>query len=358
LAQIAPSAILALFIISVLAVSNEITSRLNELPGEFLRFADMLWLSVYFLPILIPLILPMAFFVGILMAFGRMGQLGEIIAIKASGISLKRLALPVILTGLVLSGVCFWVQNTLQPWGINRASDILYNELLQRATLDKLDPGEMIDEFSGWRVHFASKNPESGALYDIDLISTDPEDGQFIQAGEAKLVKIDNNYTLEMKNVSTWVGSTKSESPRASIPFPRPSSMDKGSIDRQNKNIHQLFDLDSELQSIYDDDPSENNRKELSKIRRDLGERFSLPFAAFAVAMAGAPIGARARRAGRSFTFAAGFSIVLIYYVLMIVVEPSPSSLVSIPEAILRAWIPNFALIGLGLILMVKVDRV
>jgi lipopolysaccharide export LptBFGC system permease protein LptF len=355
LVQIAPPAILAFVLISFLAISNEIVSRLNELPGEFLRIADILWLSVYFLPSLIPVILPITFFVGILMAFGRMGQLGEIIAIKASGISLKRLALPVILTGLVLSGFCFWVQNTLQPWGINRAFYIMYTQLPKRATLDMLDAGEMHD-YEGTRIHFESKDQENGVLYDIDVIVPDEEGSVFYHAQEARFVRKDNGYALELINGFTWEEALVSRSPVTSLDFPPPSSMKKGSMDRLQRNIGQLIKLDGELESNYKQDPSANNGKELLKVRRELGERFSFPFTAIAIAMAGAPIGARARRSGRSFTFATGFSIILLYYVLIIVVEPS--SLVSISEAILRAWIPNFVLIGLGLLLMVNVDRV
>ena len=205
LAQIAYPSILAFILVSFLAVSNEIVSRLNELPGEFLQIADMLWLSVYFLPNLIPTILPVTFFVGVLMAFGRMGQLGEIIAIKASGISLKRLALPVILTGLVLSGVCFWVQNTLQPWGINRAFDIMYTQLPKRATLDMLDAGEMHD-YEGRRVFFESKDQENGVLYDIDVIDPKPEGALFYHADEARLIQKNDRYILELKRGFSWNG--------------------------------------------------------------------------------------------------------------------------------------------------------
>jgi len=356
--QIAGPASLAFLVISVLAVSNEIVSRLNELPGEFLRFADILWLFVYFLPTLVPFILPIAYFVGILMAFGRMGQLGELIAIKASGTSLKQMAAPIILSGFILSGICFWVQDSLQPWGISRASNILYTQLLQRVTLDKLDAGEMIDDFEGFRIHFASKNLATRDLYDVDVIDTGKKETRFYHANEARLVYVDDSAKLQLASGSFWIGPVPTKFEKLELTIPPLGSMTKGSIDRENRNIGQLLDLDAERANTYMRDPSSSNRKELLNVRKELGLRLSLPFSAFAVAMVGAPIGARARRSGRSSTFAAGFAAILLYYILMIVVEPSSSSFVSIPEAVLRAWIPNITVLGLGLWMILKVDRV
>ena len=75
------------------------------------------------------------------MAYGRMAQQGEITAMQASGISLKRLTRSVLLTGMVLSIVSFALQEWLQPWGVNRAYELMYRELpLRQLSISDLHP--------------------------------------------------------------------------------------------------------------------------------------------------------------------------------------------------------------------------
>ena len=69
-----------------------------------------------------------------------------------------------------------------------------------------------------------------------------------------------------------------------------------------------------------------------------------------------APIGARAKRAGRSYTFAAGVLIILIYFIVARLA--APTVLPSLGEMILRAQAPNIALVLLGSFLVWRVDRV
>ena len=73
----------------------------------------------------------------------------------------------------------------------------------------------------------------------------------------------------------------------------------------------------------------------------------------------GAPLGVRASR-GRGGTrlhlFASGLGVLLLYYVLRTVLEPG--TLRGLDTSILRVWIPNLALIVIGLMLLWRVDRV
>jgi CDP-diglyceride synthetase len=75
-----------------------------------------------------------------------------------------------------------------------------------------------------------------------------------------------------------------------------------------------------------------------------------------AVTLVAAPLGVRARGAGRSYTFAAGFSILLIYYVLGTVMDPK--SLHSLGSVLLRTSVPNLVLSAAGIALVWRVDRV
>jgi lipopolysaccharide export LptBFGC system permease protein LptF len=102
-----------------------------------------------------------------------------------------------------------------------------------------------------------------------------------------------------------------------------------------------------------------NRIKALSKIRRDIGERLSFPLMCLAVSIVAAPLGARAQRSGRSFTFASGVAIVAIYFVLRTTLKDALPSIPapSLPLVILVTQIPNLILVSVGLLLTWRVDR-
>ena len=83
------------------------------------RFTSLLALSF------IPSTLPVAFLVGLLVGFGRLSADSELVALKASGVSLLRLsAAPAVLAGLVLS-LSLALNLEWVPWGERAFKDII-----------------------------------------------------------------------------------------------------------------------------------------------------------------------------------------------------------------------------------------
>lgn len=70
---------------------------------------------------LLPMALPVAFLIGVLIAFGRLSADSELIAMKANGISIYRIAAPVVLLSLVFVGLSLALSLEWVPWG-DRAS--------------------------------------------------------------------------------------------------------------------------------------------------------------------------------------------------------------------------------------------
>jgi lipopolysaccharide export LptBFGC system permease protein LptF len=75
-----------------------------------------------------------------------------------------------------------------------------------------------------------------------------------------------------------------------------------------------------------------------------------------AVSIVAAPVGARAQRSGRSYTFASGVLIIAGYFVLRSLVKDiyMPNNAL----AILVAQIPNLVLMAAGAVFIWRVDRI
>src|SRR5215216_5731617 len=87
---------------------NTLARRLAELAGKGLPMRVVGDFFLYALPSTVALTFPMAFLVSILYSFTTFTAENEITAMKASGIDLKRLLLPLLVVAGVLTGMMIW----------------------------------------------------------------------------------------------------------------------------------------------------------------------------------------------------------------------------------------------------------
>lgn len=82
-------------------------------------------IAFYFLPYLIHLTMPVAMAIAASLPVSRLSRDSEITAMRAAGISLKRIFLPLFAVGLLLSGVDFYFGERVVPWANQRFEQTL-----------------------------------------------------------------------------------------------------------------------------------------------------------------------------------------------------------------------------------------
>ena len=103
-------------------------------------------LFLYVIPSVLPLTIPFGVLVGILIGLGRMGADGEIVAMRATGISSRRLVPPVLafaFLGMCCAGYC---SLRLTPFAM-RESTTLVNDLLKSQLSAEIPPRVFDDDF-------------------------------------------------------------------------------------------------------------------------------------------------------------------------------------------------------------------
>jgi lipopolysaccharide export system permease protein len=348
---------LALAVVSFIGVTSEMRERARFIPFAYVTAADLAQLGLYFLPTLLSFIVPVAYMMGILLAFGRFAQQNEIIAMKAAGIPLKRVLLPVLLGGLLLGVGSFFLQDRAQPWALNRANKLLFEDMPLRATLDVLPAGVM-HEFGDWRIYIGDKDPATRTLKNIDILMNldgeamafSAESAAVIEDASGKRIHLTNGYfTRSMPGGDLFIGSF----PETDLNLPEMAAR-KAPGRLMLKTLGELLENNRRLEKrkIL----MSNEKKELRETRLEIGKRFSFPLACLAVALVAAPLAVRAPRGGRSYSFAVGFIVLLVFYVLYFVLEPR--SVKPLPEMLLRSLAPNIVLALAGIGLLWRVDRV
>jgi lipopolysaccharide export LptBFGC system permease protein LptF len=365
LREIAVPLLLAMAVISFLGVGNELRERMRLLPLNVFEIQDFLRLTLYFLPSLVSFIIPIAYMMGILMAFGRLAHDGEIIAMKAAGVPLKRVVAPVIVVGALLSVGCFYLQDKVQPIGLIKAKQLITIEMPLRITLDMLPAGQM-HHFGDWQVYIGSKEPETRTLRNIDILDGK---GWMYFAESAQLVKDDSGSKIVLNNAYIVFPQgdrnftlSKAMATALALPDTNADANKRIGNKRNDLSLRELLMLEKEDSAklaqtqMFADKESKDAKESLKATRSEISDRLSFPLACLAVTLAAAPLGARAKRAGRSYTFAVGAGVFLVYYILKFVLEPR--TLHGLNETVLRGLAPNLVLLTAGLVLLWRVDRI
>lgn len=107
---------------------------MDDLIGKGLGVGMMFKLLFYMIPTVLPLALPLIVMLSSIMTLGNLGEHFELIAIKASGISLFRFIRPLFAFIIVLAIGAFFLNNNILPVANLKAYSLLYDMRNQKPT--------------------------------------------------------------------------------------------------------------------------------------------------------------------------------------------------------------------------------
>jgi lipopolysaccharide export system permease protein len=115
---------------------------------------------------LIPASLPLAVLLASLITFGNFGERFELLAMKASGISLLRVMAPLIVTVAFVCGISFYFQNVISPEAQKQLGTLIISMKQKSPELD-IPEGMFYSEIDGYNLKVKKKNKQNGMLYDV-----------------------------------------------------------------------------------------------------------------------------------------------------------------------------------------------
>jgi lipopolysaccharide export system permease protein len=105
----------SLTVLTSLLFINNVARRFEELAGKGLPVRAILEVFALSLPHIIALTLPMAVLVAVLFAFSQLAADNEITALKANGVSLRRLLIPLVLASIALAAFMVYFNDRILP---------------------------------------------------------------------------------------------------------------------------------------------------------------------------------------------------------------------------------------------------
>jgi lipopolysaccharide export system permease protein len=122
----------------------------------------------YRIPGFLELTLPLAFFLAVLLSFGRLHIQNEMSVLKACGVSEKRLTGYTLILALFFAAITAWLSLSVAPSGMAKA-EALQKAEKQRSELDKLMPKKFYSLSGGKGVTYAEGVTEDRELDEVFL---------------------------------------------------------------------------------------------------------------------------------------------------------------------------------------------
>lgn len=348
--------LLAFALAATLGMAIEFNERSSNLIVQVLRASDVVRLSVYVLPSLLPFVLSVTLFFGLLAGYGKLSDRGELTAMFAAGMSIRRLLAPAFALAVVATSFSIAVQHYVQPRAIDRAYALIRDELPSRATIDRLGPG-VVHKIENWRIYFSSSNPQTREIYGVDLVKFESGEGPTVyHAGVAKVESDGVTQSLILgKGFTVTRDGIRMSTERIVLPVPQERFAASSTRARMMASLAELRTSEQELVAASGDDPSPKDQVALRKLRQEIADRLSLPFSTIALAAVAPPLVLRlgqGRKSARVRAFALGLALVATYYVTRVTLQPE--SLVRLETVLALAWLPNFAFLIVAFVLYLR----
>lgn len=126
-------------ILMLIFVVQTIWVFIDEFAGKGLDISVLLRFLLYYSPKLIPLVLPLTVLLASIITYGSLAEHYEFAAIKSAGVSLTRAMRSVFFVSILLSGIGFYITNTVIPYAEFKTYNL-------RKNLAKIKPALAISE--------------------------------------------------------------------------------------------------------------------------------------------------------------------------------------------------------------------
>lgn len=170
---------------------------IDDLVGKGLEWYVVLELIMYASSTLVPMALPLAILLSSIMTFGNLGEHYELVALKSSGISLRRIMMPLINIVLIISIGAFFFSNIAMPFANLKMGALMWDVRNQKPSL-AIKPGEFYNGIDGYSIRIGDKDKEGTYLKNIVIYNHTSNKGNMnvLMADSGKMLKSDNDRYL------------------------------------------------------------------------------------------------------------------------------------------------------------------
>lgn len=357
LKEMIPNFTTSLIVFTFLVLAGRILKLTEWMVNHGISPSQVLLITLYTLPYVLFYTLPMATLLASLIAFSRLNEDNEIIALRSSGISLYQIFPPVVIFSIISYLFASFIAIYLFPVGNHSMARLLF-EVARSNTSIGIKQGIFNDSIPNivlYANHISAHDQTMEGVFIFD--ERDPGLSNTIIARQGKISSNSKQMSinLHLTDGSIFMVSKDLDSSRKlqfnsyDLNIELSDIMNRFSSRMKGKKEMSISELSRQLKK------TEKGTAKHNKLAIELQRKFSIPFACLLLGLIGLPLGLMRRTKGRSWGVALSIAVFMIYYILLFVSD----SLGEIGKInpVLAMWIPNMVLGATTFILIWRTAR-
>lgn len=276
------SFIFTFFIVIFVLLMQFLWVYVDDLVGKGLSFKILMELFFHASVTFVPMALPLAILLASIMSFGDLGEHYELVAIKASGISLWTAMRPLLIFSIMLSGLAFIFSNSINPVAMLKFKTLLFDIRRQKLAFD-IKEGQFYKDIENYVIYVDKKGKDGSTIYGVKIYDhTERQGNTKIMVADSGMMSLSpnqrtiiftlyngHNYTEDISEEATY---------RTKRPFERMSFREE-----QIKFSLESFDLTRSNEDMYKSYQAMMNTHQLSMALDSLEQRYDDRQASFRV---------------------------------------------------------------------------
>ena len=321
------------------------------------------YLFALVLPQTLPFAIPLGVLVGTLVTLSRMSADGEIIAMRAAGVSGRRVVPPIALFGILVMLITATASLWLTPWSIRERYRVM-NQLIAGGLTADVQPRTFVEEqFPNTILYVADVIPGSTTrwrrIFLADITPPDQRKQSTEEQGDSPIVTLasdalavpdvsNNRIHLVMRDANTYVAGKQPKDYTVSGSPNNEKALQSKPAEKQASRP--AVEMDTLPLYRYAYHSHGEDRKLILEARIEFHQRLALPLACLLLALAGVPLGVSTRRTGKSGAVVMTVLIAIAYYMGLLGLI-SLAGQGKLPPGI-AVWIPNaiFTIFGMAML--------
>lgn len=311
--------LLSLLVFTLALLMGRLIKLVDLVINKGVSLLDILILFGTIVPSFLTISLPLALLMGIMIGLSRMSADGETIALKAAGLSLTNIGLPIFALAVIFSLLTGAAGLWAEPWGYRAFKTKVFEITKQKASI-AFRPQIFMDQFNNLVFYSDRLDDRTGQFKNLFILEERPEGDTLIIADTGRIT---SDADQESVAIHLSDGSIHRLGDRA-------GDTSYQVINFRNYDVHPNLgqtvspearsrikpkELSSaELMTQIGSPEDESRRLVLSA---ELHRRLSTPLAPLIFALYALPFGIQPQRSGRSGGIIIGLMIYLCYYALI-----------------------------------------
>jgi lipopolysaccharide export system permease protein len=320
------------------------------------EFTSVLKIFLFMAPYIITYALPVAVLIAILLSLGRLSSDNEIVAIRASGVNLFSLLLPLYLVALILS-LALVIFNDRAASYAHYAYRKTLIEVGVRNPTAAFEEGVFINSFEKYILFIYRVDQKRNKLSNVRIYEPRGEDRptRTIVAKSGEFIAVPEKNTVKLKLMD---GTSDEPDPGNPTNFYKlnfktyfmnlslAAAGSKGKIEKKYKEMS-IAELKKEIKQL------EAEAVDPTPLVVEINEKITLAFSCFVFMLLGIPLAIITRRREKSINIGIALIIIVIYYPLVIGAEAlAIQGYLKPPQ--LAMWLPNIIFAAIAAILTVR----